>query len=139
MLDAIGYAATQMIGVSDWRTGIQELLNRLGHATGVSRVTLFELHPGPDGRLAESCRYDWAEPPLSRLSHDPRYQNMPMVEADGALDEWTRRRQQGEVIQAMLRDLSGYNRQVFIEQGTVSFVSVANHGPQRLLGLLGIR
>jgi PAS domain S-box-containing protein len=124
MLGAIGYAATQMVGGSDWRTGIEELLNRLGHATGVSRVTLFELHAGPDGRLAESCRYDWAEPPLARLSDDPRYQNMAMVGADGELDEWTRRRQQGEVVQALLRDLAGYDRQVFLEHGTLSFISV---------------
>src|SRR5437762_12652068 len=92
MLDAISYAATQIVGGSDWRIGIQELLDRLGRATAVSRVTLFELHPGPDGRLAESCRYDWAEAGLAPLSDDPRYPNMPMVEADRTLDAWTRRR-----------------------------------------------
>ena len=124
MLDAVGYAATQIVSGSDWRAGIQELLDRLGQATGVSRVTLFELHSGADGRPAESCRYDWAEPRLTQLSNDPRYQNMPMTDSHGTVDEWTRRRQQGQVIQAMLRDLTGYNRQVFLEQGTLSFVSV---------------
>ena len=103
MLDAVGYAATQIVSGSDWRVGIQELLDRLGQATGVSRVTLFELHSGADGRPAESCRYDWAEPRLTQLSNDPRYQNMPMTDSHGTVDEWTRRRQQGQVIQAMLR------------------------------------
>ena len=125
MLDAIGYAATQIVGGADWRAGVQELLDRLGQATGVSRVTLFELHHGPDGRLVESCRYDWAEPRLARLSDDPRYANMPMVDDDGVIDDWTLRRQRGEVIQALLRDLTGYTRQVFLEHGTLSFVSRA--------------
>ena len=62
LLRAIGFAATHIIAVNDWRTGIQELLDRLGQAAGVSRVTLFEVHLGPEGRLVESIRYDWAEP-----------------------------------------------------------------------------
>jgi hypothetical protein len=62
MLDAISYAAAQIVGVADWRVGIQELLNRLGRATDVSRVTLFEFHRRADGEAVESCRYDWAEP-----------------------------------------------------------------------------
>jgi PAS domain S-box-containing protein len=124
MLDALGYAATRIVGSGDWRAGIADLLDRLGAATGVSRVSLFEVHSGRDGRLVESCRYDWAEPPLERLTGDPRYTEMPLVDERGELDEWTARRRSGEVVQALLRDLTGYNRQVFLEQGTLSFISV---------------
>ena len=49
MLDAVGYAATQIVAAADWQDGIQELLDRLGHATEVSRVTLFEVHDLPAG------------------------------------------------------------------------------------------
>jgi PAS domain S-box-containing protein len=124
MLDAIGYAATQIIGGSDWRAGIRELLDRLGQATGVSRVTLFEIHTGPDDAPVETCRYDWAEPGLALLSGDRRYENMPIIDERGDLNEWTRQRQRGEVVQALTRDLSGYDRQVFEEHGTLSFLSV---------------
>ena len=71
MLDAVSYAATQIVGGADWRAGIQELLDRLGRATEVSRVTLFEIHEGPDRQPAESCRYDWADIGFERLSGDP--------------------------------------------------------------------
>ncbi len=60
MLDAVGYAASQIVAAPDWQSHIQELLDRLGRATEVSRVTLFEVHQGPDGRLVQSCRHDWA-------------------------------------------------------------------------------
>jgi PAS domain-containing protein len=124
MLDAIGYAATRIVTSGDWQAGIQELLDRLGHATAASRVSLFEIHRDAEGMLVESCRYDWTEPGQPPMSTDPRYQNMPLVEADGVIDDWTRRRQRGEVVQALQRDLTGYNRQVFEETSTLSFISV---------------
>jgi PAS domain S-box-containing protein len=124
MLDAIGYAATQIVVGSDWRAGIQELLNRLGLAAEASRVSLFEIHHDAQGALVESCRYDWAEPGQPPMSTDPRYQNMPLVDAQGVVDEWTLCRQRGEVVQALQRDLTGYNRQVFEETSTLSFISV---------------
>ncbi len=137
MLDAIGYAATRIVTSGDWRAGIQELLDRLGQATAVSRVTLFEIHRGADRRLVESCRYDWAEPGLAPLSSDARYQAIPLVNADGRLDDWTRRRQQGEVIQATLSEVSGADRQIFLEQGTKSFASVPIMLRSGLWGFLG--
>jgi PAS domain S-box-containing protein len=126
MLDAVGYAASQIVAAPDWQSHIQELLDRLGRATEVSRVTLFEVHEGREGRLVQSCRHDWAETGLKPLTGDPRYSNMVLSDEDrpGELGEWSRRRQRGEVIQATLRELTGYARQVFLEHGTLSFVSV---------------
>ena len=137
MLDAIGYAATRIVTSGDWQAGVQELLDRLGQATSASRVTLFEIHHGPDGRLVESCRYDWAEPGLASLSSDPRYQSLSLVDAEGRLDDWTRRRQQGEVIQATLSEVSGRDREIFLEHGTKSFVSVPIMLRAGLWGFLG--
>lgn len=139
MLGAIGYAATQIVAASDWRAGIQELLIRLGQATGVSRVTLFEVHMGSEGRLVESCRYDWAEEGLATLSDDPRYQSMPLSDEDrsGELGDWAQRRERGEVVQATLREVRGYTREVFLEQGTLSFASVPIMVGGRFWGFLG--
>ena len=50
MLDAVGYAASQIVAAPDWQSHIPELLDRLGRATEVSRVTLFEVHEGPGGQ-----------------------------------------------------------------------------------------
>jgi PAS domain S-box-containing protein len=125
MLDAVSYAATQIVGGANWRGGIQELLNLLGVAAEVDRVTLFETHVGAHNRLVESCRYDWAAPGLARLADDPRYQNMSLAGEGGEeLEDWARRRQRGEVVQALLSETTGYTRQVFEEHGTKSFVSV---------------
>lgn len=138
MLGAIGYAATRIVGGADWKGGIQELLDRLGGAMEVSRVTLFQAHRGPDGTMVQSCRWDWAEPGMARLSDDLRYQNMSLADDDGAeLGEWSRRRERGEVIQALQRDTDGYTRQVFEEHGTLSFLSVPIMVEGRWWGFIG--
>jgi PAS domain S-box-containing protein len=125
MLYAISYAAARIVGSADWRRGIQELIDRLGPAANVSRVTLFEVEIAEAGELVQSCHYDWAEDGLEPLSGDPRYQKMPVTdEVPGELGEWARRRLRGEVVQATLHEVSGYTRQVFLEHGTLSFISV---------------
>jgi len=49
MLDAVAYAATRLVAGAAWRDQVGDLLARLGLATDMSRVTLFEIHPGPGG------------------------------------------------------------------------------------------
>lgn len=127
MLRAIGHAAPRFLTAARWQAEIAGLLRELGVATDVSRVTLFEAHRNAAGHLVQSCRFDWAEPPLATLSQDPRYRDMSLADDDqepGEIGAWTRRRQLGEVVEARLGDLTGYTRQVFLEHGTKSFISV---------------
>jgi PAS domain S-box-containing protein len=126
MLQAVTFAATQIVTAADWRHEIPELLRRLGLATDMSRVTLFEVHDGPNGEMVQSCRFDWSEPGFEPISTNPLYQNMNLMDEDdpSQLGEWPRRRQRGEVVQATLREVTGYARQVFLDHGTLSFLSV---------------
>jgi PAS domain S-box-containing protein len=126
VLDAIGYAATRIIGATDWRPGMQELLARLGIATDVSRVFLFEIHAAPDGKgLAQSCRFGWTAPGLESIFDDTRYQNDPISDDDDPqFVEWFRRRRAGEVIQVTLRETQDAARKLFEETHTFSMLSV---------------
>jgi len=137
MLSAVAYMATRIVAEPAWRDLMPDLLERLGQATEMSRVTLFEAHHDPEGNPVQSCRYDWAEPGLALISSDPRYQNMPLLEADGSLEEWTRRRMRGEIITANLSEVTGYARQVFLEHGTHGFVSVPIMVAGKWWGFLG--
>lgn len=139
MLDAVAYAATRLVAGAAWRDQGGDLLARLGLATDMSRVTLFEIHPGRGGERVQSCRYDWAEPGLAPLSRDPRYHDMPLSDdgVPGNLNEWSRRRERGEIVQATLRETSGYTRQVFLEHGTLAFLSVPIMVDGKWWGFLG--
>jgi PAS domain S-box-containing protein len=126
VLDAITYAATRLIAAEDWKPAMPELLARLGAATDVSRVFLFEIHPAPDGcGLAQSCRFSWSAPGLAPIAGDSRVQNMPLSEApDSQLGEWFHRRRRGEVIQVTASQTFGDARRLFEETGTRSMLSV---------------
>jgi PAS domain S-box-containing protein len=137
MLDAVGFAATEIVAGRDWRATMPELLKRLGLATGVSRVSLFEVFEDADGRLVESCRHDWAEPGRATLSDDPRFQEIPLIDAEGRIDDWTARRQAGEIIDVKLSAMTGDYRNFFLEHGTQSFLSVPVMAAGRLWGFLG--
>src|SRR6516164_7002682 len=139
VLDAITYAATRIIGAADWRPAMPELLGRLGTATDVSRVFMFEIHPAPGGEgLAQSCRFSWTAPGFPSISGEPRYQNDP-VSMSGAsqFDDWFQRRAQGEVIQVTVSQTEGEARRWFEETSTYSMLSVPILVDGRLWGSLG--
>jgi class 3 adenylate cyclase/PAS domain-containing protein len=138
MLDAVAYAATRMVA-GDWRDHIQDFLKRLGRATEMSRVTLFEVHEGANGGRVQSCRFDWADRGLSPISADPRYHGMPISDDgnSGKLDDWAARRERGEIVKARLSETTGYTRQVFLEHGTLSFISVPIMVGKKWWGFLG--
>jgi PAS domain S-box-containing protein len=138
ILDAITFGATRIGTPGPWQRHVPELLMRLGQAAEVSRVSLFEVHTGPDGRPVESCRFDWAEPGLARLSNDPRYRNIPITDETGeTLDDWSTRRARGEIVKARRSETSGLTRQIFEEHDTYTFISVPIFVGPRWWGFLG--
>lgn len=137
MLDTIAYAATLVVP-GNWRDHAKDFLKRLGRATEVSRVTLFEVHRGPKGHRVQSCRFDWADQGLTPISGDPRYENMPISDADDPeAGDWALKRERGEIVQARFSETTGYTRQVFLEHGTLSFISVPIMVRRKWWGFLG--
>ncbi|MCP4698282.1 MAG: response regulator [Gammaproteobacteria bacterium] len=59
ILEAVSYAAEQFLKTNGWRSCIQEVLARLGHAADVSRTYLFENHMESGKFLAICRRYEW--------------------------------------------------------------------------------
>jgi signal transduction histidine kinase len=62
ILSTLSWAAVALLGTSDWRTAIPELLERLGQATDASRVYLHEMTPDLAGRIGGDSVGEWAAP-----------------------------------------------------------------------------
>ena len=139
VLAAITYAATRIIGASDWQPAMPELLSRLGTATNVSRVFMFQIHHAPGGEgLAQSCRFSWSAPGFPPMSQEPRYQNDPISMSSGSqFGDWFQRRARGEVIQVTLSQTEGEARTWFEETRTYSMLSVPILVNGSLWGSLG--
>ena len=70
ILDAVRFAADRFLGeATGWEESVKAVLGRLGEATGVSRVYIFENHAGPDGSCGTSSASSGSRPgcpPASR-------------------------------------------------------------------------
>src|SRR5262245_85705 len=55
----------------------------------------------------------------------------------GKLDDWAARRERGEIVKAKLGETTGYTRQIFLEHGTLSFISIPIMVGRKWWGFLG--
>jgi len=82
LLEASTFAAEQFLKAPDWRGTIHDVLERLGREFNASHAYLFEKHPGPDGALHNSLRYEWTAPGQQSDMDNPAYQNAPVNDVD---------------------------------------------------------
>ncbi|MEW6286795.1 MAG: ATP-binding protein [Chloroflexota bacterium] len=76
MLEAVTFAAEQILRSPDWRAGMNQVLERLGRVFHASHAYLFEFHAGPNGEMLSSMRYEWVAPGQKSDMDNPAYQNL---------------------------------------------------------------
>jgi len=62
VLEAVGFTAERFLTADSWEQVIPEVLERLGRATDVSRVYVYENSVREDGELVMSQRWEWCGP-----------------------------------------------------------------------------
>ncbi|MFN8532986.1 MAG: PAS domain S-box protein [Dehalococcoidia bacterium] len=65
ILEAVSYAAGRFLREPPWERHAQDFLARLGQATGVSRVYLFENRQAMDDDIMVDQRFEWTAPGVS--------------------------------------------------------------------------
>lgn len=120
ILGAIAYAADRFLQTPDWEKEVQKVLARLGEATGVSRVYIFENHTGPGEELLTSQRYEWAAPDATPQIDNPDLQNFPYLE--GGFGRWVDTMSRGEAIVGLVRDFPPSEQETLAAQGILSIV-----------------
>lgn len=78
ILEAITFSAEQFLKAPDWREKMDMILERLGKEFNASHAYLFEKHPGANGELLNSLRYEWTAPGQKSDIDNPDYQNAPV-------------------------------------------------------------
>lgn len=82
MLEAGAFLAEQFLKMPDWRSTIQDVLERLGHEFDASHAYLFETHTSPDGAKLHSMRYEWVAPGQKSDMDNPSFQSAPEKELE---------------------------------------------------------
>ncbi|MDQ3855822.1 MAG: PAS domain-containing protein, partial [Chloroflexota bacterium] len=136
ILQAVSFAAQRFLeSVTDWEQSVQEVLSRLGEATSVSRVYIFENHLGPCGQRLISQKYEWTAPGVISHLDDPALQSFDFRR--NGFERWEELLDRGEIIHGPIRLLPEAERAFMQTQDLLAIVVVPIFVGNEWWGLIG--
>lgn len=122
ILEAVGFASERLLQVEPWEEGMQQVLARLGSATDVSRVYVFE-NSGGDGDtpLRASLRHEWTAGDVEPQIDHPELQRVPYLE--GGFGRWRSYLERGEVVAGPVSEFPT-SEQAFLEAQDIRSLAV---------------
>ena len=134
VLHAVGLAAERFLTTPDWRAAINEVLERLGGATSVSRVYIYEAYAGPGGQELNRLRYEWSAPGIPTHLGDERFQR---IEVQPGFVEWYERLKRGEVVQGHETSFTPAQRELMAGVNVRSMIVIPIMVGEDLWGTIG--
>jgi len=108
LLRAVAFIPEQLLKHPEIDRAIPEILARLGEATRVSRVYVFENHTDPDGILRTSQRFEWVAPGIVPTIDAAETQAVDYDEA--GMGRWARELGAGRPLHGLVRDFPASER-----------------------------
>ena len=122
ILNALAFAAERIMRDPNWEGYIQEILEQLGKATGVTFVTMDEIVFDPEGTVRVINRREWID--LSQ-SNDPRPDFPPHPRFDiNAFPRWKKMIRDGAIVKGVLREFSPREKEILEGLGISSLFLV---------------
>jgi PAS domain S-box-containing protein len=135
ILEAVSFAAEKLLSGGNWEENIQSVLERLGQSMSVSRAYVFHNHPGPEGELLTSQRYEWAAPGITPQIENPELKNFSWGE--NHLLDWMGELSQGKIGQGIVADLPDLARRHLEGQEIQSVIAVPIFVGETWWGFIG--
>ncbi|MEN9935425.1 MAG: hypothetical protein RLZZ387_2004 [Chloroflexota bacterium] len=135
MLQAVSFTAQRFLSSEPLEESIPRVLERLGVAAAVSRVYIFERHPGPRGQMVVSQRYEWCAPGIAPQIGNTALQDLRLSEAGMA--RWEELLGQGKPVYGRLSELPMSERAVLEAQQVISIAMVPIFIGEHWWGMLG--
>lgn len=133
ILQAVAFSAERFL-TSDRDSSVDEVLGRLGQATQVSRVYMFQNHVGVHGEELWSQRHEWAAPGISPQITNEGLQNLPVA---GMFDDWQEILASGTYVHELVREMASSRRELMESQNIRSMMLVPITLDHGLWGFLG--
>ena len=134
ILQAVSFAAEQFLKSAVWDQNIQEILARLGEATQVSRVCLFENYPEQDHKL-DRLRHEWTDKETRPLSDIATF-NKENQTTKG-FPRWKDTMSRGQPVYGLVRDFPASEQQSLKEEDVLSVAVVPIFVAELWWGYLG--
>ncbi len=135
ILNAVNYAAEQFLRAPSWRERIEQVISRLGRATRVSRVYIFENRRDEQRNLYWRQIYEWVATGIMPQINNPILRRFEVVKQ--GFGRWISLMEQGEVIKGRVKDLPPSEQTELIAEEIKSIVCVPIFVKQTWWGLIG--
>ena len=134
VLEAVGFAAERFLTAERWPDVIQEVLERLGAATDVSRVYVYENHTREDGELVMDQIYEWCGPLIEGTIEGADAHDFPYSEGFTFLHDELK---SGHPVFGLTRQFPESEQVYMLEEGIVSSADVPIFVGPRWWGFMG--
>ena len=126
ILEAVSFAARELLAPADMNERIKCVLERLGQAVDASRVYLFENSvcesAGGGGEAAMNPRCEWAAPGIAPQMANPELQNLPYL--TGGFARWEDVLPTGKIIKGYVNEFPEGEQEILAPQGIQSILIV---------------
>lgn len=135
ILEAVTFAAGRFLRSTYWKEQIDEVLTRLGEATGVSRVYIFERHQTAAGEMVASQRFEWCAPGIASQMDNPLLQDLPFRQV--GFGRWEDALSQNQYIYGHVSSFPAGEREFLAGQEIKSVAIMPVFVEQNWWGLIG--
>jgi PAS domain S-box-containing protein len=135
ILETMGHATEQFLRTPDLHSNIQNLIERLGIVTDMSRVYIFENLWDNNGTLTMNQRYEWVTGGITRQIDNPALQYLPY--RDGGYGRWEESMRAGNVIYGEVESFPTSERTLLEEQDILSIAIVPIFVGHQWWGFIG--
>jgi sensor domain CHASE-containing protein len=136
IMEALVYSAKQFLSSDNWMENINETLRHLGSILAVERAYIFELHPGDEGQILASQKWEWVTQGITPQIDNQDMINMPF-DSDSAFRDWYMKLRSKELISANIKDLEEPVRGGLEKQGIKTILIAPIYAGVTLWGFIG--
>ena len=133
ILEAVSQAGTEFLRSADWQEGASAGLDRLGEATGVSRLSVLRLDRHGEGDWTATLVLEWTAEGVEPMLGDPLLQDVPAEEA--GMSRWVERFRNDQTVYGPVAGLPESERALLRAQGIQSVAAVPVHVRGDLWGM----
>jgi PAS domain S-box-containing protein len=134
ILEAVSLAASKFLQVDLSSENFIEILERLGKATHVSRVYIFQNEVEEDGTLLMSHKYEWVAPGIEPQIDNPFLQKLPY---NAVAPRWKNLMEKRHYIAGLIKNFPPEEREPLAEQAIVSLAAVPIYVGKEWWGFIG--
>lgn len=135
ILQVVTFAAERFLGIGSWQSHMDEVLARLGAATGASRIYIQENRAGQGGEQMISLRHQWTAPGIIPYDMGDGLQTFSLTHF--GLGRWEQMLRQGYIISGITDSFPPDERAVMREFGVYSILMVPIFVGDRWWGAMG--